>query len=74
MRRRLEALLAKIEAGKRAPEEIQALRAIEILEMLNTPAARAVLKELAAGAKGSELTTEARSALDRLARRPPEGP
>jgi hypothetical protein len=51
------------------PAEVQrVLRAVEVLERLGTPAARAVLNKLAAGADGHSLTDEARAALIRLAR------
>jgi hypothetical protein len=44
------------------------VRAIELLECLGTPEARALLERLAAGASGARLTQEAKAALDRQAR------
>jgi RNA polymerase sigma factor (sigma-70 family) len=44
--------------------------ALEVLEMIGTPAARRLLAELAKGAGESRLTREARLALGRLERRP----
>jgi WD40 repeat protein len=61
LRRRLEALLRKCSAlGLREH------RAIATLEWIGTPAARAVLRTLAAGARDARLTVEARAALKRL--------
>ncbi len=44
--------------------------AVEVLEMIGTPAARRLLADLAEGASGSRLTREARAALGRLEKRP----
>jgi WD40 repeat protein len=70
VRARVEIILSRLESGNRAPEEIQALRALEVLEMIGTPRAHQVLKSLAGGAPECELTREARAALERLSRRP----
>jgi WD40 repeat protein len=65
VRRRLEGLLNGQEAEHRR------LRcAVEILEMIGTPAARSLLVDLEKGASGSRLTREARAALHRLEKRP----
>ena len=74
MRARAEILLTKLESGKRAPEELRALRALEVLEMAGSVAWRKVLEELAAGAAKCELTAEAKAALERLSRRPERKP
>jgi hypothetical protein len=61
LRRRLEALLRKCSAlGLREH------RSIATLEWIGTPAARGVLRVLAAGARDARLTVEARAALKRL--------
>lgn len=49
-----------------APERLRGLRAVEVLEYTDTPAARAVLKALAAGAPAALLTRDATAALARL--------
>jgi len=71
VRARVEILLSKIEAKGRSPEEMQALRALEVLEMIGTAEARKVLEGLARGAEDCDLTREAKAALARLAQRPP---
>ena len=66
-RRQLEGLLRKLEGPPTGPE-LQAIRALEVLESIATPEARAVLKTLAGGAPGARLTEEASAALARLAK------
>jgi RNA polymerase sigma factor (sigma-70 family) len=65
VKRRLEGVLDGQEAEHRRRGH-----AIEVLEMIGTPAARGLLVELAKGASGSRLTREARLALARLEQRP----
>jgi WD40 repeat protein len=69
MRRRVEALLRKVEGPVTFPRKLQVLRAVELLERIGSPEAREVLQTLAGGAPASRLTQEARAALVRLARR-----
>jgi WD40 repeat protein len=64
--RRLEALIANLDARELSPDELQAIRAVRILEDVKTPDSLAVLKQLAAGAPGAKLTVEATAALGRL--------
>ncbi len=45
------------------------LRALEVLEQIDTPAARALLAEWAAGAPTARFTQEAQSALERMKKR-----
>jgi WD40 repeat protein len=69
---RASRLLQKLERpdGPTLPsEELIALRVVEALEGGGTPEARAVLKDLAAGAADAELTQAAKAALGRLAER-----
>jgi WD40 repeat protein len=73
-RRRLERLLGQDAGEARTPEALRTLRAVELLERLATPAAADVLKGLAAGSPEARLTTEARAALERLAKTPPGSP
>jgi hypothetical protein len=67
VRRRVERLLAR--RAEAAPERFRALRALEVLEHIGTPAARKCLAALAKGAARARLTQEAKAALERLARR-----
>lgn len=48
------------------PNRLRILRAVEVLEYINTPASRDVLKTLASGAPGVLLTRDAKAALERL--------
>jgi WD40 repeat protein len=67
-RQRVEALLQALRGPVTVPEELQALRGVEVLERLGGPEACAVLRALAGGAPGHRLTAEARAALHRLRR------
>ncbi|QJW93717.1 WD40 repeat domain-containing protein [Frigoriglobus tundricola] len=58
--------LLKVLARGDHPDRLRALRAVEVLEYIDTPAARDVLKALAAGAAGASLTRDAAAALTRL--------
>jgi hypothetical protein len=62
--RRADAVLAKIRVI--GPDTLRALRTVEVLEKIATPAAREVLRSLREGAPGVRLTEEARVALQRL--------
>ena len=53
-----------------AGEQLQALRAIEMLETVRTPQAQQLLGELAKGAPEVRLTQEAKASLERLAKPP----
>ena len=65
LRRRAEALLGAL-APASLPEQLRALRSVEVLELLATPEARELLTTLARGAPEGRLTREATAALDRL--------
>ncbi len=66
VRRRVEELLAKLEAPLRASGRLRDLRAVELLERADTPEARRLLEALARGAPGARLTREAKASLRRL--------
>jgi RNA polymerase sigma factor (sigma-70 family) len=66
LRRRVLKLLERLE-GVPAPEQLRALRAVELLERIGTPEARRELERLAGGAPEARLTRVARAALERLA-------
>ncbi len=69
VRQRIERLLAKQVSGQTpSGEELRDLRAVEVLERIDSPEARQVLKKLAQGAEGAGLTREAKAACQRLAR------
>jgi hypothetical protein len=68
-RRRIERLLAELgnrEVAVRAGDGLRVLRAIQALEAVGTPAARAVLELLGEGAPEATETQDARAALGRL--------
>jgi hypothetical protein len=67
-RRRMETL-AQRPRTVLTGEELRSLRAVEVLEGIGTPEARAVLGNLARGGEGAVLTEQARRALARLERR-----
>jgi WD40 repeat protein len=66
LRRRVQRLLNK--CGETSTERKRHHRAVLTLEWIGTPAARAVLRNLADGAPSARLTVEARAALKRLER------
>ncbi len=66
LRRRLEGVVRSIESQAIDPETVRQVRAVEVLEHLGQPTARAVLKRLAAGTPDTWLTVEALAALRRL--------
>jgi RNA polymerase sigma factor (sigma-70 family) len=61
-RRRAEGLLREMEQGVIPPRELRSLRAVEILEWIATPEARARLLELAKGTPEARLTRAAAAA------------
>ena len=70
VRRRIEALLDMFRQPLTDPETTRAVRGVEILEAIATPAARQALADLARGAAGAHLTREAKASLGSLAGRP----
>jgi RNA polymerase sigma factor (sigma-70 family) len=68
-RRRLTALLEKVEGATPTPEEVRAVRIVEALERAGTASARRLLTDLAGGVAEARLTREAKAALRRLADR-----
>jgi RNA polymerase sigma factor (sigma-70 family) len=63
-RRRLELLLQKLEGASLPPETLRQVRAVEVLNDLGRPEAKALLERLAAeGAPEARLTREAKAAL-----------
>jgi WD40 repeat protein len=66
MRRRLDDLVEKLERGVLTPAEVRAARAVEVLERIATPDARALVVAWADGADTATLTIEARKTLGRM--------
>jgi WD40 repeat protein len=69
VRRRAKELLAKRDGRISSADLLRAVRAIEVLEHINTPEARQVLSTLAKGSEDSRITREAKASLERLAKR-----
>jgi RNA polymerase sigma factor (sigma-70 family) len=68
--RRIEKTLDRIASQPLSPEKLREARAIEALESIATPSARAVLQALGQGAAGARLTRDAQAALRRLGQGP----
>jgi len=74
-RQRLNRIVEKLQAGpKRSPEALRAYRLVQLLEQIGSVAARDLLRTLSRGAQGAMLTTEARTALERLGGSSKNGP
>jgi RNA polymerase sigma factor (sigma-70 family) len=69
LRQRIQQLLEQLETVPSA-ERLQALRAVEVLEIAGTPEARQLLEVLAKGAPEARLTQEAKASLERLTKQP----
>jgi WD40 repeat protein len=69
-RRRIEALLKKLEPPFTAPDRLRSIRAVEVVERIGSMDARLVLESLAVGGRGHRVTEDARDALNRLNKRP----
>jgi hypothetical protein len=67
-RRRIEALLHRLDEPIPSGERLRGLRAVEALERIQTAEARQVLEALSGGAPDAEVTLEAKAALRRLER------
>jgi WD40 repeat protein len=68
-RRRIESLLSALEKQGASAAGLQLLRAVEVLEWIDTPASRQALKAMAQDAPGRWLQREARFALTRMSTR-----
>jgi hypothetical protein len=67
-RRRIEPILAELDAKLPAGDALRSLRAARVLEYVGTSEARRLLRELAGGAEGAALTRQAQATLARLNR------
>jgi RNA polymerase sigma factor (sigma-70 family) len=65
-RQRLEQVRNQLLTGALSPETVRGLRALEVLEHIGTPEAKAVVRRAAEGAPGARLTREAQATLQRL--------
>jgi WD40 repeat protein len=63
---RIKKLLERLTAPLSLPEDLRAVRAVEVLERIGSPEARDLLSRLAKGATGARLTREASASLGRL--------
>jgi RNA polymerase sigma factor (sigma-70 family) len=70
LRQRLERLLDRLSSQMPGTEQLRELRALEALELVDSPEARQLIQTLAGGAPEARLTREAKSAMRRLARQP----
>jgi WD40 repeat protein len=68
-KRRLKALLHRLDGAILSAETVRHIRAVEALEAIGNPQARRLLDKLAAGPAEMRLTQEAKAAAGRLARR-----
>jgi hypothetical protein len=66
VRRRIGALLGKLERPVTSADMLRSIRAVEVLEHAATEEARQLLEKLGAGAADARLTREAKVALERL--------
>jgi hypothetical protein len=74
MRERFNRLLGRIDQEILTPQQVQILRAIEVLEQIETPEARKVLHQVAKGAPEARITVEAKGSLQRLTNRARRSP
>jgi hypothetical protein len=66
VRREVEQILARLKWPASAPEHLRGLRAVEVLEYINSAPARAQLAVLAAGTPEAARTRQAQAACERL--------
>jgi hypothetical protein len=69
-KRRLDAILQRVDEQALSAEALRHVRAVEALERMGTAEARQFVKELAGGAPGARLTREAESSLSRMPAKP----
>src|SRR5262249_23584481 len=69
LKQRLEKLLQALGGANPVPEQMRAVRRVEVLERIGTPEARQLLETLAKGAAGARLTQESQAAVQRLEKR-----
>jgi hypothetical protein len=74
VRKHLEGLVAGPERLLHAGDVLRGVRAVEVLERVGTAEAQQVLQELAKGAPEARLTQEAKTSLERLAKRAAPAP
>jgi WD40 repeat protein len=65
-RRRMEKLLDALNGPVTRPDRLREVRAVEILERIGSPRARALLERLSRGTPAARLTREAKESLERL--------
>jgi hypothetical protein len=65
----VQVMIVKLEKQVASPDRQRALKAVRALENMNTDGATALLNKLSHGAPGARLTTEAKAALERIAKK-----
>ena len=73
-RRRLDALLDRLDSASLSAETVHHIRAVEAIETIGSPEALRLLDQFAAGPAEMRLTQEAKAAAVRLAKRAPVVP
>src|SRR5262249_17610101 len=68
LQQRIQALLDRVDGLIAHPDQLRALRSIQILEYAATADAKELLSKLAEGTPEARLTQEAKASLDRLSR------
>jgi hypothetical protein len=68
-KKRIEALLARLEGWTLPPDRLRQLRALEAVEVMNSPGGLELVKTVAAGVPEARLTRHAVAAVARLTRR-----
>jgi RNA polymerase sigma factor (sigma-70 family) len=74
VRRRLDALLERLEGASLSAETVRQIRAVEALESMGNPQALRLLEKLATGPPEMRLTQESLASARRLAKRSSDGP
>jgi WD40 repeat protein len=68
---RIETLLNNLERQELTADELQQIRALQVLEMINSPQTRSLVAKLAKGDRAAVLTREAQQVLERCKRESP---
>jgi WD40 repeat protein len=68
MQRRLETLIDRLAGPRMSGEQLRTVRAVEVLERIDSKDARELLQQLAEGAPGALMTIHSRAALERMGR------
>ena len=64
----MNVMIVKLEKQLASPERLRAIKSVRVLESIGTDGAKSLLDKLAKGAPGARLTTDAKAALERMAK------